>query len=64
MVEIEKTHALEREKYQNPIKFTKVIQGLNIKLKIPTQVESILEKKKKSIFIKNYESFKNYLIDS
>jgi len=48
----------------HPIKFTKVIQGLNIKLKIPTQVESILEKKKKSIFIKNYESFKNYLIDS
>ena len=34
---------------------------LKVKLPIPTQIESVLNKKKRSIKIKTYEEFKEFL---
>lgn len=48
----------------HPIKFLDVVEPiLDIKLQIPKQIESVLNKKKKSIKIKNYEDLKNYLME-
>ena len=48
----------------HPIKFLDVVEPiLDIKLEIPKQIESVLNKKKKSIKIKNYEDLKNYLME-
>jgi threonine synthase len=46
----------------HPIKFLDVVEPiLNVKLPIPTQIESVLNKEKLSIKIKSYEDFKAYL---
>lgn len=46
----------------HPIKFLDVVEPvLNIKLEIPKQIESVLNKDKISIKIKNYEELKSYL---
>ena len=46
----------------HPIKFLDTVEpALNIKLDIPKQIESILNKDKISIKIKNYDDLKNYL---
>ena len=46
----------------HPIKFLDVVEPiLNVKLPIPTQIESVLNKEKLSIKIKTYEDFKAYL---
>ena len=47
----------------HPIKFTDVVNELGVELNVPYQIESILDKKKNSILIKGYQSFKKYLID-
>jgi threonine synthase len=47
----------------HPIKFLDVVEPiLNIKLAIPKQIESVLDKEKKSIQIKNYSDLKTFLI--
>lgn len=46
----------------HPIKFLDIVEpALNIKLPIPKQIESVLNKEKVSIKIKTYEEFKNFL---
>ena len=46
----------------HPIKFLDVVEPiLNVKLPIPTQIESLLNKEKLSIKIKTYEEFKAFL---
>jgi threonine synthase len=46
----------------HPIKFLDVVEPvLNIKLEIPKQIESVLNKEKVSIKIKSYEDLKSYL---
>jgi len=46
----------------HPIKFLDVVEPiLNVKLPIPTQIESVLNKEKLSIKIKTYEEFKAFL---
>jgi threonine synthase len=46
----------------HPIKFLDVVESvLNIKLEIPKQIESVLNKDKVSIKIKSYEDLKSYL---
>jgi threonine synthase len=46
----------------HPIKFLDVVEPiLNVKLPIPNQIESVLNKKKSSIKIKMYEDFKTFL---
>lgn len=46
----------------HPIKFSDVVEpALNIKLPIPKQIESVLNKDKVSIKIKTYEEFKDFL---
>lgn len=48
----------------HPIKFLdKVEPLLNIKLSIPKQIESVLNKDKVSVKISSYEDFKSYLLD-
>ena len=47
----------------HPIKFLETVEPtLNIKLEIPPQIESVLNKDKVSIKIKTYEDLKNYLL--
>jgi threonine synthase len=47
----------------HPIKFLDVVEpALNIKLPIPTQIESVLGKEKVSIKIATYDDLKNFLI--
>jgi threonine synthase len=46
----------------HPIKFLDVVEpALNVKLPIPTQIESVLNKEKVSVKIKNYEDLKAFL---
>ena len=46
----------------HPIKFLDVVESLlNVKLPIPSQIESILNKEKLSVKIKTYEDFKAFL---
>ena len=46
----------------HPIKFLDVVESLlNVKLLIPSQIESILNKEKLSVKIKTYEDFKAFL---
>ena len=46
----------------HPIKFLDVVEpALGIKLPIPTQIESVLNKEKVSIKIKTYEELKAFL---
>ena len=46
----------------HPIKFIDTVEPiLKVKLPIPTQIESVLNKKKRSIKIKTYEEFKEFL---
>ena len=46
----------------HPIKFLDVVEpALNIKLSIPTQIESVLNKEKISVKIKTYEELKTFL---
>ena len=46
----------------HPIKFLDVVEpALNIKLPIPTQIESVLHKEKVSVKIKSYEELKAFL---
>lgn len=46
----------------HPIKFLDVVESLlNVKLPIPSQIESILNKEKWSVKIKTYEDFKAFL---
>jgi threonine synthase len=46
----------------HPIKFLDVVEpALNVKLPIPTQIESVLGKEKVSTKIKTYEELKAYL---
>jgi len=46
----------------HPIKFLDIVEPtLNIKLPIPSQIKSVLDKDKVRIKIKNYEELKNYL---
>ena len=46
----------------HPIKFLDVVEpALNIKLPIPTQIESVLNKEKVSVKIKSYEELKAFL---
>lgn len=47
----------------HPIKFSDIVESnLNIKLPIPQQIQSIMNKEKVSIQIKNYQEMKDYLI--
>ena len=47
----------------HPIKFLDVVEPvLNIKLDIPIQIESVLNKEQKSIKIKTYDELKDYLL--
>lgn len=47
----------------HPIKFLDVVEPvLGVKLEIPTQIESILNKEQKSIKIKEYDELKEYLL--
>lgn len=47
----------------HPIKFLEVVEPiLNIKLEIPLQIESVLNKEKQSIKIKTYEDLKAFLL--
>lgn len=47
----------------HPIKFLDTVEPLlNLKLPIPTQIESVLGKEKVSTRIKNYEEFKSFLM--
>ena len=46
----------------HPVKFLDVVESLlNVKLPIPSQIESILNKEKLSVKIKTYEEFKAFL---
>lgn len=46
----------------HPIKFLDIVEpALNIKLPIPSQIESVLNKQKVAVKIANYEDFKAYL---
>jgi threonine synthase len=46
----------------HPIKFLDVVEPvLKVQLQIPTQIESVLGKEKRSIKIKNYDDLKNFL---
>jgi threonine synthase len=46
----------------HPIKFSDTVEpALEIRLPIPTQIESIMNKEKKTIKIKTYTDLKNYL---
>lgn len=46
----------------HPIKFLDIVEPvLNVKLEIPSQIESVLDKEKISIKIKNYEELKSFL---
>jgi threonine synthase len=46
----------------HPIKFLDVVEpALNVKLPIPTQIESVLNKEKISVKIKSYEELKAFL---
>jgi threonine synthase len=46
----------------HPIKFLDVVEpALNIKLPIPPQIESVLNKEKVSVKIKTYEELKSFL---
>ncbi|HCQ13616.1 threonine synthase [Flavobacterium sp.] len=46
----------------HPIKFLDVVEPvLNVKLEIPKQIESVLNKEKVSVKIKSYEDLKNFL---
>lgn len=46
----------------HPIKFLDVVEPvLNVKLEIPKQIESVLNKEKISVKIKSYEDLKNFL---
>jgi threonine synthase len=46
----------------HPIKFLDTVEPtLNIKLEIPKQIKSVLNKEKKSIKISNYDDLKLYL---
>lgn len=48
----------------HPIKFLDEVEPLlNIKLSIPKQIESVLNKDKVSVKISSYEDFKSYLLD-
>ena len=48
----------------HPIKFLDTVEPLlNIKLPIPKQIESVLDKEKKSIKIKSYNDLKSFLSD-
>lgn len=48
----------------HPIKFLDVVEPiLNIKLEIPNQIESVLNKEKKSIKINNYNDLKAFLLE-
>ncbi|HRG18722.1 MAG TPA: threonine synthase [Flavobacterium lutivivi] len=48
----------------HPIKFLDTVEPLlNIKLSIPKQIESVLDKEKKSIKIKSYNDLKSFLSD-
>ena len=48
----------------HPIKFLDTVEPtLNITLEIPKQIESVLNKEKKSIKIKNYEDLKHFLLN-
>ena len=47
----------------HPIKFLETVEPtLNIKLEIPKQIESVLNKEKQSIKIANYQDLKDYLL--
>jgi threonine synthase len=47
----------------HPIKFLDVVEPiLNIELEIPKQIESVLNKEKKSISIKKYSDLKKHLL--
>ncbi|MCK8140981.1 threonine synthase [Flavobacterium sp. I-SCBP12n] len=47
----------------HPIKFLDTVEpALNVKLPIPTQIESVLNKEKVSVKIKTYEDLKTFLI--
>ncbi len=49
----------------HPIKFLDIVEPtLQIKLPIPTQIESVLNKEKISTKIANYEDFKSFLINN
>jgi threonine synthase len=46
----------------HPIKFLDVVEpALNVKLPIPEQIESVINKEKISIKIKSYEELKTFL---
>jgi threonine synthase len=48
----------------HPIKFSETVEPtLNIKLKIPSQIESVLIKEKKSVNINSYDDFKKFLLN-
>ena len=47
----------------HPIKFLDIVEPtLNVKLPIPTQIESVLDKEKVSVKIKTYQELKEFLI--
>lgn len=47
----------------HPIKFLDVVEPiLNIKLEVPVQIESVLQKEKISIKMKTYQDFKDFLL--
>lgn len=49
----------------HPIKFLDTVEPLlNVTLKIPSQIESVLDKEKVSIKISSYTEFKNYLLQN
>ena len=46
----------------HPVKFLEIVENtLNIKLSIPNQIKSVLEKEKKAIKTSTYQDLKNYL---
>ncbi|MNG27462.1 threonine synthase [compost metagenome] len=46
----------------HPIKFLDIVEPtLNVKLPIPTQIESVLNKEKVSVKIKSYDELKSFL---
>lgn len=46
----------------HPVKFLDIVESiLNIKIPIPTQIQSVLDKEKLSVKIKTYEEFKAFL---
>ncbi len=47
----------------HPVKFKEIVEKtLKVKIDIPSQIESVLDKKKTSIAIKNYEGLKNFIL--